>query len=340
MGSSGLIVSDLALGTMNFGIEPWGCDYQTSRRIIDAYLEAGGTFIDLANVYAGGESERIVGKCLEGRRHDVILATKCSAPTGPQINRRGSSRYSILVELEESLRRLQTDYLDLYYLHLWDPTTPFRESLSALTDLVRSGKVRYLGVSNYSGWQISELAALWNRDICFEPIVSAQEQYSLLFRGVELEVVPTCSHNGIGMVCFSPLAGGVLAGLYDREKGGPEGERYSAQGSYTQKFKKFYLTERNFDIYEKVSALAKECGGDSIDLSIAWLLGRPAVTSVLVGPRTPGHLHKYIEAAAFQPDATVLDQLDKISEPELPYPYSNQARYIPDFFGNVDYRRR
>lgn len=335
MGRSGLVVSELALGTMNFGTATWGCDEPTSRSIIDAYLDAGGNFVDLANVYAGGESELIVGRALKGRRDAVVLATKCSAPSGPEVLRRGSSRRNIVAELEESLRRLQTDYVDLFYLHLWDPTTPFRESLSALTDLVRTGKVRYLGVSNYSGWQISEMAALAKYGLNFEPIVSVQDEYSLISRSVEYEVVPACLHNGVGLVCFSPLAGGVLAGVYASTTNGPPDERYTAAGSYAGKFAKFYLTDRNLALYQELSALAGAHGRHTVELSIAWLLHRPAVTSVLVGPRSREQLAAYLSAGEVRLEDEVRQALDALSKPELPHPYSNQARYIPEFFGSI-----
>lgn len=335
-GKSGLKISRLGLGTLNFGAAKWGCDEKTSIDLIHAYLDMGGNYIDTADLYSKGISEGIVGKAIKERRQDVILSSKCGVPLNQNKNRRGASRYHITLSIDESLKRLQTDYIDLYFLHTYDPTTPFEESIRALTDAVKSGKIRYIGLSNYTGWQISEFSAFSKHNLGFEPIVAVQNEYSMVFRGCEYEVVSSCLYNDVGIICYSPLGGGLLAGVYDPEtKSGDKSERYSSGEMIEKKFRNLYLTDKNFEIYKKAVSVAGELKTNVATLSIAWLLKRPAVTCVLLGPKNMDHLKTGMEAEDIAIPDEYIHTLNEVSLPDLPYPYNNQNRIIPEFFSGI-----
>jgi len=235
-------------------------------------------FFDTADVYGDGHSEEMLGKALNGRRHEVLVATKFANPMGPRVDQRGGSRKWVIEACEDSLRRLGTDYIDLYQMHRPDSETPIEETLRALDDLITAGKIRYVGNSNFAGWQIAEADAVaksehLNRFVC------AQNNYSLLERRIEHEVLPACEHFGLGMLPFFPLASGLLTGKYKRGEAAPEGTRMAAWGARAQAA----LSEQNFDKVEKLEAYANERGHSMLELAFAWLLGHGAVSSVIAG---------------------------------------------------------
>jgi aryl-alcohol dehydrogenase-like predicted oxidoreductase len=280
LGDSGLKVSEIGLGCNNFGMR---IDQAGTDAVIDAAIEHGVTFFDTADVYGGqGKSEEMMGVALKGKRHQVVLATKFASPMGKGPDKQGGSRRYVMDAVEASLKRLQTDYIDLYQMHRPDPDTPIEETLSALDDLVTQGKVRYVGNSNFSGWQIAD--ADWiARSEHMNRFVSAQNNYSLLERRVEHEVTPACERFGLGMLPFFPLASGLLTGKYKRGEGAPEGTRLAAWGARGAQA----LNDKNFDKLEALSDWASERGHDLLDLAFAWLLGHPVVSSVIAGATKP-----------------------------------------------------
>lgn len=273
LGNSGLKVSVVGLGCNNFGMR---IDQDQTQGVVDAAIDAGITLFDTADVYGGTQSEVFLGKALGKRRHDIILATKFGMPIGQDPKKRGGSRKWIMTAVEDSLRRLRTDHIDLYQHHQPDADTPVDETLRALDDLVTQGKVRYLGNSNYSGWQIADadwIAAGQTR------FVSAQNLYSLLERDVEREVLPACEHFGLGFLPFFPLASGLLTGKYKRGVAPPEGTRLAAWGARGEAA----MSDANFDKVEALEAWAAERGHTLLELAFAWLLGHEVVSSVIAG---------------------------------------------------------
>ena len=277
LGNSGLKVSIVGLGCNNFGMR---IDQAQTQAVVNAALDAGITLFDTADVYGGTKSEEFLGKALGKRRHEIVLATKFGMQVGQDPKKRGGSRKWILQSVEDSLRRLNTDYIDLYQHHQPDADTPVDETLRALDDLVTQGKVRYLGNSNYSGWQIAD--ADWSA-AGQTRFVSAQNLYSLLERDVEREVLPACDHFGLGFLPFFPLASGLLSGKYRRGEPPPEGARLAAWGARGQAA----LSDANFDRVEALEAWAGERGHTLLELAFAWLLGHAAVSSVIAGATTP-----------------------------------------------------
>ena len=280
LGRSGLSVSRLCLGAMNFGNDTFGCDEETSVEIIQSYLDAGHNFIDTANVYSGTKSETIVGKAVKERRDSVVIATKAAGAVGPGPFDGGTSRKALMKAVEDSLRRLGTDYIDLYQMHRFDPKTPLAETLSTLNDLVRQGKVRYLGVSNWSASQITDAARLTEAHN-WEPLISLQPQYSILARDIEVEIIPVCTEFGLGVIPWSPLAGGVLTGKYRRGEEPPTGTRLGAGDGFRRG-----LTDRNFEIVDIVTEEARKLETTPTALSLAWNLKRPGVVSPIIGPKS------------------------------------------------------
>jgi aryl-alcohol dehydrogenase-like predicted oxidoreductase len=281
LGASGLQVSRPCLGAMMFG---HGRDAPTSepdsRRIIDAYLETGGNFIDTANIYTGGESEEVVGRAIKDRRDDVVLATKGYGPIGTGPNTMGLSRTYLTRALEASLRRLGTDYIDLYQCHRPDSGTPISETMATLHGFVQSGKVRYLGCSNWSGSQIVE--AQWAaRDLGGTPLISLQPRYSLNARRIEDDILPACERQGLGTMIYSPLGGGVLTGKYKPGQPAPEGSRAARGGFWTR-----MLDDQSVELAVEVGKVAAEIGATSAAVALAWVLSRRGVTTVIIGPRT------------------------------------------------------
>ena len=310
LGRTGVRVSPLCLGAMMFG--PWGNDDRAdSARIIHRALDAGINFIDTADVYSGGVSEEIVGEALNGRRDDVFLATKFFMPMDEDPNHRGGSRRWIMQEVENSLRRLRTDYIDLYQVHRPSPDTDVEETLGALTDLVRQGKVRYVGSSSYSASQIVE--AQWaSRERHLERFVTEQPPYSILVRGIEEDVLPTTQRYGMGTLTYSPLAGGWLSGRWRKDAAG-------APTSSARPSARFDLTspanQRKLDIVEGLAHLAEQAGVTLIELAIAFVLNHPGVTSAIVGPRTMEQLESYLPAADVTLPAEILDRIDELVAP-------------------------
>jgi aryl-alcohol dehydrogenase-like predicted oxidoreductase len=277
LGNSGLKVSVVGLGCNNFGMK---LDADETARVVGAALDAGVTLFDTADIYGGTKSEEFLGRALGARRHEVVLATKFGMQVGGDPKKRGGSRKWIMTAVEDSLRRLGTDYVDLYQHHQPDPDTPVDETLRALDDLVTQGKVRYLGNSNYTGWQIADAdwtAAGQSR------FVSAQNQFSLLERGVEAEVLPACEHFGLGFLPFFPLGSGLLSGKYRRGQAPPQDSRLAAWGARGAQA----LNDRNFDKVEKLEAWAQARGHTVLELAFAWLLGHEEVSSVIAGATTP-----------------------------------------------------
>lgn len=273
LGNSGLKVSIVGLGCNNFGMR---LDQGQTQHVVDAAIDAGITLFDTADVYGGTQSEVFLGKALGKRRHEIILATKFGMPVGQDPKKRGGSRKWIMTAVEDSLRRLGTDYIDLYQHHQPDAETPIDETLRALDDLVTQGKVRYLGNSNYSGWQIAD--ADWSA-AGQTRFVSAQNLYSLLERDVEGEVLPACEHFGLGFLPFFPLASGLLTGKYKRGVAPPEGTRLAAWGARGQAA----MSDANFDRVEALEVWAGERGHTILELAFAWLLGHEVVSSVIAG---------------------------------------------------------
>jgi len=307
LGNSGLVVSTIGIGCNNFGRK---LDAEGTRIVVEAALEAGITLFDTADIYGTphGASETLLGAALKGRRDEIVLATKFGMDmeglNGADHGARGARRY-IVRAVESSLRRLDTDYIDLYQIHAPDPETPIDETLAALDDLVRSGKVRYLGHSNFAGWQIAD--ADWTaRSGGHTPFISAQNQYSLLQRAVETDVIPACRHFGLGFLPFFPLDSGLLSGKYKRGEAPAEGTRL-ALGRYQR-----WLDGADWDTIEALTAFGAERGHSLLDVAIAGLAARPAVTSVIAGATTAEQVRLNAAAGAWQltaKDAADLDEL-------------------------------
>lgn len=309
------MVSPLALGTMNFGAAL--CAEPDARRIIAAFVDAGHTLIDTADKYNGGQAEEIVGAGTRGSRGSVLLATKAGHPMGAGPNDRGLSRVHLTRALEASLRRLGTDYVDLYQCHIPDPRTPIEETMATLDGFVRAGKVRYLGCSNFTSAQVVE--AQWAAArIRGTPFVSHQDEYSLVAREAETELLPTCRRHGLGTLTWSPLGAGVLAGRYQRGTDAPADSRLGRVTASSPRLGRYWsttlLTERKLRIAGEVAAVAALLGAPPAAVAIAWLQ-RQEITSVVIGPRTADHLTEYLTGVdlALPPDA--LTRLDRASRP-------------------------
>src|ERR1700754_1987933 len=292
LGRTGVKVSSLCLGGMMFGA--WGnTDHDDSIRVIHAALDAGINFVDTADVYSAGESEEIVGKALKGRRDDVVLATKFFMPMGDDPNRRGPSRRWIMTAVEDSLRRLGTDHIDLYQVHRPDPAVDVEETLGALTDLVRQGKVRYIGSSSYSGSQIVE--AQWvARDRHLERFRTEQPPYSLLTRGIELDVLPTAQRHGMGILTYSPLSGGWLSGNWSADSSPTSPARQRLVARFDMSLPE---NQRKLEVVEQLAKVAEDAGLSLLEAAIPFVLNPPAVTSAIIGPRTMQQLDSQLPAA-------------------------------------------
>lgn len=313
LGRTGVQVSKLCLGTAMLG--EWGTkDSDECVKIIHHALDSGINFIDTADAYSNGEAEVNVGKALAGRRDDVILATKFFMPVDGNPNHRGGSRRWIMTAVENSLRRLGTDYIDLYQVHRYDPEVDLDETLGALSDLVRAGKVRYLGHSTFPASAIVD--AQWtSRDRCRERFISEQPTYSILIRGIENEVLPVCQRYGLGVVSYSPLAAGWLSGRYRRGTD-PVGPMSVARQRLPQRFDlNLPENQRKFDAADELAKLADAAAISLVELAIAFVLRHPAVTAAIIGPRTMEHLESQLSAADIELSEDVLDQIDKIVPP-------------------------
>jgi len=312
LGGTGVHVSPLCLGTMMFGA--WGePDHEKGIRVIHRALDAGINFIDTADVYSRGESETIVGKALAGgRRDDVVLATKFHGPMGDDPNQAGNSRRWIFQEVEASLKRLQTDWIDLYQVHRWDPWTDHDETLGALSTLVSQGKVRYVGCSTYPAAQI--VKAQWvARDRGLQRFVCEQPPYSMLARGVEADVLPTCLEHGMGVIPWSPLGGGWLSG---RWRTGADAPASSRAGMLPQRYDlSIPANQAKLEAADALGQLADEAGLSLVEMALAFVIRHPAVTAAIIGPRTMEQLESQLGAADVQLDDAVLDRVDEIVAP-------------------------
>ncbi len=336
LGRSGLRVSSLTLGTMTFGgkdkfAQVGTTDVEGATRQIDMCLDAGVNLIDTADVYSGGLSEEIVGRALRGRRDRVLLATKARMPMGEGPNDAGLSRHHIIRACEASLRRMGTDYIDLYQVHEWDGATPLEETLGALDHLVASGKVRYIGCSNYAGWHVMKALGISERR-GYERFVSQQIYYSLQARDAEYELVPVAVDQGLGILVWSPLAGGLLSGKYRRGQEGPEGSRHLTDWNEPPVRNEDQL----YDIVEALVEIADGHGASPAQVALAWTLGRPGIASVVIGARTDEQLADNLGAADLVLAAEERARLDELSAPPLLYPYWHQARTAADRLGPAD----
>ena len=317
LGNTGLMVSELCLGCMTFGQE---ADEETSREIVGRFLEAGGNFVDTADVYSKGISEEITGRALRDVRDDVVLATKVRFPMGEGPNDVGLSRKHIMQGCEDSLRRLGTDYIDLYQVHCWDRATPLEETLSALSDLVRSGKVRYIGVSNFTGWQLMRSLDTSEAN-GFERFVCLQPQYSLVERNIEREVLPVCVEEGLGVIPWSPLGGGFLSGKYRRDEDPPEDSRIAGAVESMEEYWDRRATERNWAALDVVGRISDETGKSYAQISLNWLLRQDGVTAPIIGARTVEQLEDNIGASGWELTREQVEDLSEASALEDVYPY-------------------
>ncbi len=321
LGRTGLQVSRLCLGTMTFGRE---CDAAASRQLLDRFVAAGGNFIDTANAYSDGRSEEIVGDWLATQaRADLVIATKVRF--GPDLNNRGLSRKHILDAVDNSLRRLKTDFIDLYQVHMWDAFTPLEETFRTLDDLARSGKVRYVGVSNFSGWQLQKAI-----DLCraqgWEPVTCLQPLYNLLDRDAEWELVPVCLTEGLGLIPYSPLRGGWLTGKFRRGQPAPaEDTRIQVAGPASLTWNEAWPNYDNAATWQVIDALievAQAAGRSPAQVALNWLLQRPGVTAPILGARTLAQLEDNLGAIGWTLSHEHLARLDAASARRLPYPYA------------------
>ena len=317
LGRTGLPVSRLCLGTMTFGLQ---CDEPASVAILDRAAAGGITFLDTADVYplggsleTVGRSEEIVGRWLAGRRHDFVVATKCYGVMSHRPWDRGNSRKHVLDAIEGSLRRLRTDYVDLYQLHHFDPSTPIDESLRALDDVVRAGKARYVGCSNFHAYQVARALGR-SEALGVARFDSVQPRYNLLFRQIERELLPLCREEGLGVIPYNPLAGGLLSGKHRRETAPAAGTRF-ALGTAAARYQERYWHEREFDTVEALRPLAAEAGLSPARLAIAWVLAEPAVTAPIVGASRPEQLDDVLPAADKPMDAALKARLDEMTRP-------------------------
>jgi aryl-alcohol dehydrogenase-like predicted oxidoreductase len=321
LGRSGLKVSELCLGTMIFGdTSSRGATAKESTGMVHHYMDAGGNHLDTANVYAEGRSEEIVGEALKGRRERAILATKVRFAIGEGPNDEGLSRLTILRAVEDSLKRLKTDYIDLLYMHSWDPLTPLDESLHAFADLVAAGKVRYIGVSNFKAWQLMKAMSLCEAH-GWAPIVAGQYQYSLITRDLEREFIDLFESEGVGLVPWGPLGGGFLSGKYARGVGKPDKGRLAIMPDETEEAWHRRDSDRNWGVVDCVDEVARIHGASHAQVALAWLLRQPAVSSVIIGARKMTQLEDNLKAVDLQLTSDDLKNLNQASAFELGYPY-------------------
>ncbi|MBU1174223.1 MAG: aldo/keto reductase [Alphaproteobacteria bacterium] len=333
LGRSGLKVSTLAVGTMTFGNigAISGPEAAGARRQIDMCWDKGVNIIDTANIYAQGKSEEIIGEVLsaDASRDKWLLATKVRFTMGEGPNGKGLSRHHIIAQCEQSLRRLRTDRIDLYQVHEWDGQTPLEETMEALDTLVKQGKVRYVGCSNYSGWHIMKALRIAGEDRR-EPFVSQQIHYSLYSREAEYELLPISADQGLGVLVWSPLAGGLLSGKYTRDGAG--------EGRHATGWKEppLYDRERLFDIVDAIVAVAGEHGVSGAQVALAWLIQRPTITSVIIGGRTDAQFADNLAAADLRLTRDQIARLDAASKLDLIYPYWHQNMTARDRLGPAD----
>lgn len=325
LGRTGLQVSELCLGAMTFGRETTEAD---SFRMLDCFVEAGGNFIDTADVYSQGISEQILGRWLAGkRRDDFVIATKVRFPMGAGPNDVGLSRKHILSAVEESLRRLNTSYIDLYQVHMWDPGTPLEETLAALDQLIHQGKVRYLGASNYAGYQLQKAIDL-SRQHGWEPFACLQPLYNLLDRSFEWELWPVCEAEGVAVIPWSPLRGGWLSGKYHRGMSAPLAEtriEEAGKQGWGESWD-LYANERTWQVIDQVVAIAAELQKTPAQVALNWLLEKTVVTAPIMGARSLAHLEDNLGATGWSLTSDHVALLDQAGQLPLPYPYESLAQ--------------
>ncbi|MBN1963687.1 MAG: aldo/keto reductase [Anaerolineae bacterium] len=317
LGNTGLIVSALGLGTMQFGeaMNVGQLDQAQTSEMITFALDRGINFIDTADVYSRGESETLIGNAIKGIREEIVLATKVRLPMSDEnFNRSGANRVNIMRGVESSLKRLQTDYIDLYQLHGWDSNTPLEETLRTMDDLVRQGKVRYIGLSNYLAWQAA-VAVEQQTQMNLEKFVTAQMYYSLVGRELEHEWMSFAAHSKLGILVWSPLAGGFLAGKYSRNQPPPDETRFADAGQFVP-----FDRDLGYRVVDVLRAVAGRHGVSPARVALAWTLSRPMISSVLVGARKLTHLEDNILAADLALTAEDMGELDQVSDPGVPYP--------------------
>jgi len=314
-GATGLKVSRLCMGTMTFGLQ---CDEAQSFAILDAAAEGGINFLDTADAYPVGGSldtvgrtEEIIGKWLRGRRNHFVVATKCFGRMGPEPWNQGNSRKHILDAIEGSLRRLGTDYVDLYQLHQYDPDTPIDESLEALDAVVRSGKVRYVGCSNFLAWRLARALGR-SEALRLHKFVSVQPRYNLLFRQPERELLPLCAEENLAVIPYNPLAGGLLTAKHDRSRPPAAGTRFTL-GRAAQMYTERYWKDREFDTVEALAAIAREAGVDMATLAVAWVLANPAITAPIIGASRPEQLGASLAAVNYALNPVLKEKLDQLT---------------------------
>ncbi|HET7478044.1 MAG TPA: aldo/keto reductase [Rubrobacteraceae bacterium] len=317
LGNTGLMVSELCLGCMTFGRET---DEAGSREIVARFLEAGGNFIDTADVYSEGVSEEITGRAIKSVRDDVVLATKVRFPMGDGPNDVGLSRKHITRGCDASLKRLGTDFIDLYQVHCWDAATPLEETLSALTDLVRAGKVRYIGVSNFTAWQLAKAMGV-SELRGFERFVCLQPQYSLVERNIEREILPVCREEGLGIIPWSPLGGGFLSGKYRRHEKPPEDSRIAAAEEPMEEHWSRRATGRNWRVLDAVGEIAEASGKSYAQVALNWLLRQEGVTAPIIGARTIEQLEDNLGATGWELTGEQVRKLSEAGALEDTYPY-------------------
>lgn len=330
LGNTGVRVSELCFGAMTFGGRGyWKNIGQVEQKEADALvgmaLDGGINFFDTANVYSEGRAEEILGKALGSRRKEIILATKVRGRMGPSPNDVGLSRKHILESCDASLRRLGTDWIDLYQVHSFDPRSPLEETLRALDDLVRVGKVRYVGASNYAGWQLMKALAVSDAQH-LERFVTLQALYSLISRDLELELVPLCLDQKLGILTWSPLGGGFLTGKYRRGKPRPQGARRSEPAGQFLQFDE----QRGFDIVDELERIAADHAATITQAALNYLLRKPAVSSVIIGARTPEQLADNLKTTSWEMTAEEVARLDALSAPPRVYPHWMLERTIQD----------
>ncbi|MDY6820433.1 MAG: aldo/keto reductase [Deferribacterota bacterium] len=320
LGKSGLLVSELCFGTMSFGAQGYwekigGLDQASAKRLVDIALDGGINFFDTADVYSYGQSEEILGKALKGKRNNIILATKVRGRMSNEINDVGLSRRHIIQSCENSLKRLGTDFIDLYIVHSYDFMTPLEETLSALNDLVHQGKIRYLGCSNFFAWQLMKALSISEKHH-WEKFISLQAYYSLVARDVEYELLPLCEDQGLGLTPWSPLAGGFLTGKYPRGSQGPKDARRSKE---EQNF--LQLDEEvAYAILDEVEHIAKIHGASAAQVSLNYLLNKPSVSSVIIGATKPEQLMDNLKTVEWNLSAEEVARLDRVSALPRLYP--------------------
>jgi len=337
LGGSGLKVSVLTMGTMTFGgqgafAKVGDVTLDEVRRLIDIVADAGVNLIDTADIYSAGGSEELLGEAMGGKRKPgMLIASKARFPTGSGPNDRGLSRYHLIEACEASLRRLRTDVIDLYQVHQWDGETPLEETMEALDSLVRAGKVRYVGCSNFSGWHVMKALEVARRDGRV-PFVSQQIHYTLEAREAEYELMPISLDQKLGVLVWSPLAGGLLSGKHRRDKTAPEGTRQTAGW----KEPPIYNEGRLWDIVDELVAIGEAHGVSAARIALAWTLGRAGVTSLVIGGRTEAQFKDNLAATEVKLTPEESARLDKVSQPTLLYPYWHQAWTANDRLGAAD----